>query len=83
VTTTNPERLAEAEARSCTLKSNGYWGRTCQELLANGGSWYRVRRCARPECPHHVHTWARGDARYCSGTCRMAALRARRRGGEA
>lgn len=76
-----PEQLdaaAAEEAAACTERSGSYWGTECR---ASYIAWHKraVRRCAGPMCPHHVHAFARVDAVYCSGTCRMAALRERRR----
>lgn len=87
---TTPEDEAREEAAACRAEGpNNAWHKTkCNEAVRGVYEQGRYRRlspaegariCARQACPHHVHSWARGDAVYCSGTCRMAVLRERRR----
>lgn len=84
----SPEQLqeaADAEWRACEVEGGGYWSsRPCKDhrpwQYGAGGTAGHARRCRRAGCPHHVHAFARTDAAYCSGGCRMAVLRERRRG---
>jgi uncharacterized protein (DUF2336 family) len=71
-------RDAVAEAAACTSAGppGSFYPTECRELARTRPA-ATLRVCARAGCENHLHRWARVDAVYCSGACRMAALRAK------